>query len=249
MRASQQGFSLIEIAVVLAIIGLVIGGIMGGTKLLAQSRLQGVLAQASSYAMSIDQFRQQYGELPGDFSQANRVWSQATNGNGDNIWGTASAGGGVGENYQIWRQLVLAGYLAGNYSGVAGANNANHVVPGVNAPAGSVRNSVFWHHSWGPVSGHSSFYDGDYNNAMVFGGSVDLNWPSAGVITGRDAYDIDKKADDSLPGQGAIRTFSETWYGGTCVSGGNNAVSGAYNRRSNGCVLLFMQDFGKKTRI
>ena len=43
MRLKQQGFTLVEIAIVLVIIGLLLGGILKGQEMIVQARIKNVI--------------------------------------------------------------------------------------------------------------------------------------------------------------------------------------------------------------
>lgn len=255
MRRSQHAFSMLELAVVLAILGLIAGGVMGGQSLIKASRLRASLAQANGYALAIRQFEEQYGEWPGDFSRANELWADAASGDGNGSLESPVAAGGIGENFQLWRHLQRAGYIVGNYTGAAGSGSEHHAIPGTNTPAGPLPGSAFWHHNWGNQTGaNTDFFNGDYTNVMVFGGANASGWPSGSVMTGGNAYEIDSKADDGYPGMGSIRTFSAVWlqaagYGCVPAAMGNDARLATYARTSSTCLLFFMRDFGKRKRM
>lgn len=253
MRASQNGFTLIELSIVLAILGLIAGGIMGGQTLVKTSQLRGVVVQATSYASATTQFVEQYGELPGDFSRAARVWAGAVSGNGNGIISELPGANAAGENFQAWKHLMSAGYISGSFTGTSGPASGADAVPGVNVPVGTLRNTVFWYTSWGMQDASSTdFFPGNYNNLLVYGGAKKNSWPWGKTMSGANAYDIDKKVDDGFPGQGAVRTRAQNWMdrdGMPCVTGGSNPQIAAYVRRAVDCSLLFMGDFGKKNRI
>ncbi len=69
-----SGFTLVELAIVMTIIGLLIGGILKGQELLDNARVTSTIAQAKSYDAAVTGFRDIYGALPGDMADGqNRV--------------------------------------------------------------------------------------------------------------------------------------------------------------------------------
>lgn len=75
MKASrhQAGFTLVEIALVIAIIGLLISAVLGGQTLLRSGEAQDIIGTAKDLSAAVQVFKQRYRYLPGDFpvDQAN----------------------------------------------------------------------------------------------------------------------------------------------------------------------------------
>ena len=69
-----QGFSLVELSIVLVILGLLTGGILAGQSLIRASELRAATAEYQRYATSIQSFRDKYMALPGDMTNATRFW-------------------------------------------------------------------------------------------------------------------------------------------------------------------------------
>ena len=64
----QSGFTLIEIAIVIAIVGLLLTAILKGDSMIQESRVQDTLAIATDLSTAARVFKQRYHYLPGDFS-------------------------------------------------------------------------------------------------------------------------------------------------------------------------------------
>lgn len=222
-----SGFSLVELSVVLAIVGLLIGGVLAGQSLLKGQRLRAVLTDAKNYATAIQQFKIKYSYLPGDFPTATEVWGRADGGtpltsncaapittaspdgattcNGD---GNGTINGGDSENFRVWQQLASAQFIAGKYTGVHTPSSVSwDTVPGINAPKGSLDKSGFFIWSWGVQTTDWYYFAGDYNNAMTFGKTTTGSWPDSPALTGEDTFLLDNKIDDGLPASGFLRAM------------------------------------------
>lgn len=255
IACTRSGFTLIELAVVLTVIGLMVGGIIAGQSILRSSRIVHVLMDAQSYSTAIQQFHTHYEELPGDFSRAADVWTGGVSGNGSGFVDNATAPNASGENYQLWKHLASAGYITGNYTGMAGPGDATHAVPGTNIPEGGLRNTGYWFFNWGIQPNGGNFFAGDYTHLMTFGAARGVGWSGGPALSGVEAYMIDSKGDDGRPGLGRIRTLAATWLEATfatCItpaaSGGNVPTAAEYRRDidSPQCHQLYMNDFFRK---
>jgi prepilin-type N-terminal cleavage/methylation domain-containing protein len=69
-KASQQGFTLIELSIVLVIIGLIVGGVLVGQDLIRAAAVRGQISQIEKYQTAVNTFRTKYDGLPGDLSNA-----------------------------------------------------------------------------------------------------------------------------------------------------------------------------------
>ena len=66
-QSTSSGFTLLEMSVVLAIIGLITGGILVGADLIRSAGERGQIAQIQKYQSAVNTFKTKYnGQLPGD---------------------------------------------------------------------------------------------------------------------------------------------------------------------------------------
>ena len=103
IKISYPGFSLIEIAIVLAILGVLLSGVIKGKDLYDNARLNALIHQIHDIQISVQQFQEKFGALPGDFSKAaEQIKADLINGNGDgqikgdernNVWPNLNASG------------------------------------------------------------------------------------------------------------------------------------------------------------
>ena len=102
LEKSFEAFSLLEIAISLAIIGILTLAVIKGQSLLYQARLDKTVAQIESIKISIETFRSTYGNLPGDYNGDELQVEKKGDGNGI-----------IGENEakEFWQHLEAAGLL------------------------------------------------------------------------------------------------------------------------------------------
>ncbi|HIJ84534.1 MAG: hypothetical protein HW380_1411 [Magnetococcales bacterium] len=81
-KARQAGFSLIEIAIVLVIIGLLLGGVMKGQTMVQNSKIKRMATDTQGIQSAINAYSDNYWRLPGDDSQASTRFAMVP-GNGD----------------------------------------------------------------------------------------------------------------------------------------------------------------------
>ncbi|MBN8532032.1 MAG: prepilin-type N-terminal cleavage/methylation domain-containing protein [Alphaproteobacteria bacterium] len=78
----NRGFTLMELAITLAVIGLLVGGVIGGQQMIYNAKIRSVLSQVDLYKEAIQTYEDRYGSLPGDTPNASTLFG-ATFPNGD----------------------------------------------------------------------------------------------------------------------------------------------------------------------
>jgi prepilin-type N-terminal cleavage/methylation domain-containing protein len=69
-----NGFTLIELSIVLVIIGLIVGGVLVGQDLIRSAALQTIITDKDKYVTAVNTFRTKYNEIPGDMADATTYW-------------------------------------------------------------------------------------------------------------------------------------------------------------------------------
>ena len=111
MKHNQRGFTLVEIAIVLVIIGLLLGGILKGQELITSARVRNLANQIEGIKAAYFGFQDRYRALPGDFSLATtQITGASQNGNGN---GQIESGA---ESIAVWDHLSHAGFINGTYT-------------------------------------------------------------------------------------------------------------------------------------
>ncbi len=200
----QSGFTLIELAIVLVIIGLLLGGVLKGQELINSARIKNVVNDFNSTSAAIYGYQDRYRALPGDELQATKIARWA---------GTAypATPGGDGD-----------GTINSGTGNVCGFTDGS---PGVAAAAGDECNG-FWIdlRQAGFITGAlasgppKNAYDAplgvqDGNDALTTAGQVGSGFKGIIVceanIPDKTAQAIDTQMDDGKPDTGSIRAIKQ----------------------------------------
>lgn len=241
----SAGFTLVELAIALMIIGLLIGGVLKGQELVANGRATAIAKQISEYKSALKTFQTTYDAMPGDMlnpevripqcttspcnvSGNNNGFMPSTGDNGQGIYLTAAVyttTTTTGEAQTFWMHMAKAGVITGvdpNYTGTP-------LTCGVDFPTtvmgGCVRVA-----------------------ATGLSGSPGQNWflfnktltNSTAFLTPQQANMIDQKLDDGIANTGDVQgygiyTASDTATWGCTMS----TTPGVYRstKRKNVCSL------------
>jgi prepilin-type N-terminal cleavage/methylation domain-containing protein len=202
LRTQQRGFTLIEIAIVLVIIGLLLGGVLKGQELITSARVRNLIAQQDGIKAAFFGFQDRFRSMPGDYATASTTLkcpsgTTCLNGNGNGVIETAAAGTGVEPHEEIltWMHLSSAGFLNGSYQMTAGESTPTEV----NNPRNPYNIFLEFVHD-------SDYYD---TSAPPI---VKLNLKTGSQIPVEIVSEVDRKIDDGHAQRGSFR-FSR--YNGT----------------------------------
>ena len=113
INKDQAGFTLVEIAIVMVIIGLLIGGVLKGQAMIQNAKVKRVVKQGDELRAAIMTFYDKYGVYPGDENLP------AIPPNGADNEGNGSGQIGGAEIYEVFNDLGLAGLISGTYNGTS----------------------------------------------------------------------------------------------------------------------------------
>lgn len=215
-----QGFTLIEMAIVLVVIGLIAAGVTIGKDIITAAQIRNLVSESGQYRNAIRTFSEIYGQLPGDFDQARSFWPNnseysgfvTSNGNNDRKIGYAGAGGtleGV-EDVRLWQHLNASDVIPGEFTGTRVDGGA--LVPTVNIPQAGWENAGFW------VSYFTAY--GRESNVIHFASPGGVRLEGV-ILVPQLAWQVDEKADDGVPSTGQTWTTRGNPYQNTpgrCVS-------------------------------
>lgn len=184
----QAGFTLVEIAIVLVIIGLLIGGVLKGREMITNAKIKRIENDFAGVSAAIFAYQDRYGVLPGDDPGASTrfagTWRAADNGNGNgNISGGWNSTNNGNESRKIWKHLRGSGLIAGPVDNT----NASYQQPS---------------NSFGGLTGI------DLNLYNLSGHNIVF-----GEIPGDIAQILESRGDDGVPSAGSIQSHaSQTAY-------------------------------------
>lgn len=113
-RSKTNGFTLVETAIVLVIIGLFLGGILKGHELMANARVREMISRQDGIKAAFLGFEERFRAMPGDYARATTYIAGTTqNGNGN---GQIEAISTPIESILVWEHLSRAGFLTGTYT-------------------------------------------------------------------------------------------------------------------------------------
>ncbi|MFM2041488.1 MAG: hypothetical protein RLY86_64 [Pseudomonadota bacterium] len=202
-RHAESGFTLVELAIVLVVIGLIVGGVIGAQSLMNNARVNNIDSSMNGYAASLLSYSGTYSALPGDDSGATGRFPAAPIGaaNVSNTTGGTAADGDIdgtapfgtpgatitttNEQQLVWHHLRAAGLIE---------NDSPH-----------------WGQPGGPFSG--SFF-GIQNNAFDMNTGMSL---CLSAVPQAQAAQFDQQFDDGTANSGNVRAFA--------VAGGRPATN------------------------
>lgn len=238
----NNGFTLVELSIVLVILGLITAGVVGGQTLVAKAKFKTVVADITKFDTAATTFKTQYASLPGDMPNATAYWGTGATGicqNGLAPTGCNGNGNGlideaIGESWRFWQHLALSGYISGTYSGV--------VSSGTFQPTSKVNSGTYRALA---ITSSNPLYGRTGNVITLDSNTGGLGY--SGVVTAEDAsYAIDLKMDDGVADKGNVYATTPHNVAGSateCTTGSwvPLSASGSYNLTIKGkyCRMIF----------
>lgn len=204
MKKKQSGFTLIEIAIVLLIIGLLLGGVMKGQAMINSARVRSIANDLSGIEAAWISFQDRYRSLPGDFPRAStHIAAGAVDGNANAVIDSVAEAGAV------WQHLASAGFLSGSFDG---------------SPVGAVTDTSCVATTC-PANPFNGFYKISNTSNALDAANVSHELATGGNVPVAVMYELDLKMDDGIANTGRLRAFVNTEYS-DCVANGEWNVVG-----------------------
>jgi len=237
----QAGFTLLELAIVLTIIGLVVGGVLVGKDLITAATVRGTISQIETYKRAVGNFQYRFNALPGDIPQ--KLASQfgftprgtyAGQGDGNGVI-EGICGGGPNQNYafcqaagetgMFWVDLTTANGLNldlidGSFNTATPTGSLGSSVTGtlinLYLPTAKLGNGDYVYIWSGGISGSNGQSAGNGLNYYGISAVTDLHNAAGDTASNPNipviiAYNIDNKIDDGLPQSGMVIAGYSSW--------------------------------------
>lgn len=247
----QDGFTLVELAIVMIIIGLLIGGVLKGQELINNAQVTATVTKIQSIQVSIKTFEDMFSSFPGDIENPPaRLPSCLASIPCGGTLGSSALGDGVldespgvwpGDNTEtlaFWGQLAAAELITGI--------NLNPISPTINggdelldADSGGVFNIGFTTGRMADLPGlEATDYQpryGHYLSIQAQGSDVSSS-ASSGSLSPTLVARIDRKIDDGQPNSGSLAVTGPP---DVCSTGsGNNDIYAEYES-ATACALYY----------
>lgn len=201
----KRGFTLVELAIVLVIIGLLIGGILAASSMLETVKINSGIRQLSQYDVAVNNFRNIYKGFPGDNVRF------TPHGDNDGLidiangvpGGEMCVGGACQEKYNFWPQLSETKMISETY--ITMQNGVRR--PGIDLPISKLRKDIFIDIL---SSTTNSSYAGPKGNYYLM-----TSFNADRRVIGTLAFAMDRKIDDLRGNTGTVRSTDQN-DGGEC---------------------------------
>lgn len=204
MKKYQSGFTLIEIAIVLLIIGLLLGGVMKGQSMINSARVRSIANDLTGIEAAWISFQDRYRSLPGDFPNAStHIAAGAVDGDANAIIDVAESGA-------VWQHLASAGFISGSFNGNAVGAITDTACDTATCPGN-------------PFNG---FYKISNSNNALAAANSSHELSTGGNIPVEVMYELDLKIDDGKPDTGRLRAFNSAPHDACVANNEWNVVGG-----------------------
>lgn len=219
MKRHQSGFTLVEIAIVLVIIGLLLGGVLKGQELIAAARVRNLAGQQAGIQAAYYGFVDRYRAVPGDMPQAvaTDALGVSINSSNPSTMGNGKIDPNWSEVNAVWEHLSKSGFIQGTYPGGQSSESTAQT-----APTNVFNGILVLLRSHNYISSTST--SPPDRLVLYLGRNVPVDI----------ARELDVKIDDGIPNKGILRNAAS-----------NRAAHGGLGQSAANCVANSSSGSGK----
>lgn len=183
-RKNQSGFSLLELAIALAVLAILTGGTLKGRELIANAKIQSTASELAALETALTAFESRYAALPGDFEAA-KAAGLGQGGDGNGIIDTDEEEGAA------WQHLSRSGFVKGEFDGQSLEGKEN-------CPPSTCRTS--------PLGGTMQLS----SRFNTINGTPELAVTIGNIQPAKVYAQLDRTVDDGRPNTGSLRLISNS---------------------------------------
>jgi len=193
MKRQNSGFTLVEIAIVLVIVGLLIGGVLKGQEMITNAKLKRIESDNAGIAAAMFSYQDRYLQLPGDDSAASTRFDAYSAGGTPVGTKADGQGNGVIGDGTDWDASVELANWAANVEADETSKFFAHLRAAGLIPGGATDTTR-------PTNAYGGLI-GIQDGALLIAGHVTI----FGQIEGPIAKIIEARLDDGAPESGRIQ--------------------------------------------
>ena len=237
---NNNGFTLVELAIVITIIALVVAGILSGQTMIKNAKLISVYDDITRFTTAFNSFRDSYRAIPGDLGNLpgasfNNIGTLRNNGSIEWITALDDGTNQTTESTLFWQHLFIAGLNDFNPK-FSSDPSIQYEEGRETAPKSKIQGA-----GYKPESYTTDIFRNSHHH-IVFQASNAL-FPTNPVLSASDTFFLDSKYDDGKPLTGSI-WFYTSWsliapYADCLVAGNQDYKVDSATDDKKSCMLVF----------